>query len=265
MIYETLRDSLVAEVEYPPELKDLIGQMEPWREFSALPDDLKKCFEYPRHQRDIDPGYKARSSSAGFDDKEFFHYILANQILIGRYDLGDLVRENPFLSSFFDYARRVHEASTELAMDVAESLIEEVPEIESTLVAGLRATTLRFLHYYPQNQTDQVLAAQHFDRSGFTLHLFESHPGLQVLNFDGEWQDMDVEEGKALVLVGYQLEGMSKGRLQNTWHRVRRVDDSNGPIEHRYSAVLFTSLVNGPSYTGRAQDEVPEYFRRNWG
>lgn len=266
MIYENLRDNLYAEVEYPPQLKQLINEAVPWQYFCGLDPVVKNAFNYPAHQEAIDPGYQRRFQSKGSEDKEFFHYIADNPNLIKHYNLDWLVEHHMILSRFFDYAEQVHIQATDLARQVGKVLSKQVPLLEPTLDAGRAVTTLRFLHYDPKNEAEQILASPHFDRSGFTLHLYESHPGLQVLDFDHQWQDVDIKEGSALVLTGYQLEGVSKGDLQNTRHQVRRVEETGKPLGHRYSMVLFTHLVGGPVYdlSQRAQDQEQRYFKRVW-
>ena len=79
--------------------------------------------------------------------------------------------------------------------------------------------TLRFLHY-TNNVKDEIIAAQHFDRGLFTLHLYESHPGLQFLNLDMEWKDAPIKIGKTVVFNAYRGERLANSELQKTWHRV---------------------------------------------
>jgi len=42
---------------------------------------------------------------------------------------------------------------------------------------------VRFIHYPPQKSSGKVTAQAHPDQSGFTLHLFESDPGLECLTY----------------------------------------------------------------------------------
>ena len=78
MHYERLMGDFYSEVEYPEELRALIGDAAPWREFCRLPLNNKMRFGYPDDQRAIDPGYKRRFAAEGRDDKEYFHIIISD-------------------------------------------------------------------------------------------------------------------------------------------------------------------------------------------
>ncbi len=231
-----------------------------WRAFCALPLSLKEKFVYPEHEGVWDLGYKLRKRTLGREDKEYFHYTPKNGEFLSHYKLEELVKENKAVSDFFEFGDTLYKAVRDLSLDIGRNLGRFLSTLPAELEKGKDLLTLRFLHYTPERAEDESLADAHFDRSGFTLHLFESHPGLQLLNWKMEWKDAPIREGNTVMFTGYQLELLSKGELQKTWHRVVRKKDALGG-ESRISIVLFVPFVDTPSYPkeARAQDQTPGY------
>jgi isopenicillin N synthase-like dioxygenase len=263
MYYEQLRDNLYATVPYPAELTALMQQATTWRDFCALPSEVKHQFAFPDDQGKKDPGYKERTKTAGRDDKWFYHYMPDNDILLERYYLRPLVAQEPVLQRFFEFAATTHQLIFQLVMDIGRDLEPSVPGIVEQLDRGRNHFTYRYLYYTPPTADDVILAAPHFDRAGFTLHLYESCPGLQLLTRTGQWVDAPIGAGQTVIFTGYRLEVATHGDLQKTWHRVVRHGPA-GPEEKRTSILLFVPLVDIPAYpeATRSQDLQPGYAPR---
>lgn len=95
--------------------------------------------------------------------------------------------------------------------------------------------TMRLLHYADAAiQTDDraVGIAAHTDFECITL-LYQTAPGLELLNVDGGWLDAPAREGRIVVLLGDMLERWTNGFYKATGHRVRNTD------EQRFSIVMF--------------------------
>lgn len=256
--YQSLKDDLFAVIDYPPAITKLIGAAEPWREFCRLPQKVKNQFGFPTHQEAADPGYQLRSRAAGREDKEYFH-VYSNIRELARLDgLDELFEQHPALGHFFEYAVEVQRIAYDFALTIGRGVGREAPELTKLIEGGKTRSVLRCLHYTNDDQTD-VIAAQHFDRTLYTLHLYESDSGLQFLDWDMRWKDAPIGEGKTVVFTGYRGEVLAKGELQKTWHRVVRKDG----VRDRVSMVLFVWTDAVPDYdrTARSQDLKPSYVR----
>ncbi|HYF10465.1 MAG TPA: 2OG-Fe(II) oxygenase family protein [Candidatus Paceibacterota bacterium] len=256
MYYDTLRKDLFAAIDYPKDLTALIGEAEPWRGFCTLPREMKERYSFLNHQQYHDPGYRFRSKAEGREDKEYFHLYPDTYELIAANGLTEEVRSEKKLSDFFSYADKTYHAAHEFAMQIGRDMGREIPELGRLVEEGKVRSTLRFLHYLNGDDTD-VIAAQHFDRSLYTLHLYESGPGLQFMNWDMQWTDAPIDIGKTVVFSGYRLEKLTEGKIQKTWHRVARKDEVKG----RVSMVLFvwTREVEDYPREARSQDMTPSY------
>jgi len=274
MYYEQLRDQLYATVPYPDPLSRMIsGNMSTWMKFCGLPKPIKDAFIRPE-SNGMDEGYFRRHKSAGREDKEYFHFSAASPEWVGEakvpYSDESWVQasQHATVSHFLDFAGMLHEALSGFAAELAGDFERFLPGIAAEVTRPGARRVIRFLHYDPQDPNDEILAAQHFDRGGFTLHLYESHPGLQYLGLDGKtWKPAPIHQGLTVAFTGYQLEQYSEGAVQKTWHRVVR-DPSLLGQGHRYSAVMFMDLpaqFAWPDHLKRTQDEVPGYLRVTQG
>lgn len=258
MYLDKLRDNLFVGVDYPKNITDLIGTANLWLQFCSLPLETKRKFEFMNHQGDADPGYRIRSKTEGREDKEYFHVYQNILELANKDGNASLVNDTPALKEFFEYAITVQQAAHDFAMQIGREMGKDLPELLKLIDDGQLRSVLRLLHY--TNDTDvDVIAAQHFDRSLYTLHLYESGPGLQFLNWDMQWKNAPISVGKTVVFGGYRLEQLTRGKLQKTWHRVVR--EAN--VKDRVSMVLFvwTNAVESYDEQARSQELKPSYLR----
>ncbi len=256
MYYQKLRENLFVDIDYPTEITKLIGEAEPWREFWKLPLETKKKFGFLSHGEHADPGYRMRSREEGRDDKEYFHLHPETNTYIMGDGLGGFVEKNKILGNFFAYTNEIRDTGHQFALTIAREMGKDIPALGQLAGLGKIYSVLRLLHY--TNTSDiEIIAGQHFDRSLFTLHLYESGPGLQFLNWNMHWTDAPIANGKTVIFSGYQLERLTEGKLQKTWHRVVRKDD----IKDRISMVLFVESDAAPDYPreARAQDTESSY------
>ncbi|CAH0496216.1 isopenicillin N synthase family oxygenase [Novosphingobium sp. CECT 9465] len=95
---------------------------------------------------------------------------------------------------------------------------------------------LRMIHYpFDAGAQDRPGIGSHTDYECFTL-LFATAPGLQIVDKQGNWQDVPLVEGAMIMNIGDMMEILSNGRYVATRHRVKKVP------EERYSFALFHSL-----------------------
>ncbi len=84
-----------------------------------------------------------------------------------------------------------------------------------------------------------TIARDHPDRCAIALHMYESHPGLEMR--DGwNWKSMKSPQAPDVhCFPGRQFETVSSGAIQGLWHHV--LDTTNGE-EERLALVFFGKL-----------------------
>lgn len=98
--------------------------------------------------------------------------------------------------------------------------------------------TMRLLSYAPEDSIEasrDVGIAAHTDFECITL-LYQTTPGLELRDVEGNWLDASVAAGRIVVLLDDMLERWTNGEFKATGHRVRRT------TEHRYSIVFFVAV-----------------------
>ena len=258
MYYQKLKNQLFVDIDYPKDITDLIADAEPWKKFCALPQEIKEKFIFQKFTNGEDIGYFLRKKSEGREDKEYFHVLPSMREVLQNADLENFVEGDKILKNFFEYTTNVYDRVHDFALSIGSGMAKEIPEMTKFVKDGKIHSSLRLLHYTNADDTE-VIAAQHFDRSLYTLHLYESAPGLQFLDYDRNWKDAPIENGKTVVFNGYRIEKLTNGDLQKTWHRVVKV----GEHRDRISIVLFVWAEGIHDYPkdARSQDLEPSYSK----
>lgn len=247
-------------VSYPPELRRAIARtVESWKAFCALPEDFKKSLPYSNNADGV--GYELKQGDGPKGDrKENFDVTTAGMAWLDRHAsevgnreaLGFLANATGLIGLIrpiiLDFARQAEKA---FGLD---GFVQEVEESEDVFF-------VRFIHYFGDRQTGDEIASAHADQSGFTLHLFESDPGLQCLTFNEKWIDMPVSKGETVIIPSMQMQLRSKGALKALCHRVVATADT--AQTGRFSAVCFVQLKKTPKYDkdkhGRLQEKAPGF------
>ena len=108
------------------------------------------------------------------------------------------------------------------------------------MVEGSETNLLRVIHYPPIKVNDEkqaLRAAAHEDINLITILLSGSKPGLQVLNNENKWIDVESDYGSLIVNIGDMLQECSNGYYPSTTHRV--VNPSIDNNHSRYSMPFF--------------------------
>ncbi len=81
---------------------------------------------------------------------------------------------------------------------------------------------LRAIHYPPilSEPKSAIRAESHEDINLITLLVGASAGGLQLLNMEGEWQDIQPEDDEIVINVGDMLQRLTNNYLKSTTHRV---------------------------------------------
>jgi len=254
------KDGLV-HVPYPTDLRSAVEKtVDLWKRFCTQSEGVKIQFPY----QNIDGtgvGYELKKTHGStLDLKEDFH------VTLGASDwLHETVEktENEYLSQFITSTESLVSLMKPLVINFAkgmeqefdlEGFAEEVEESASLWV-------VRFLHYFGGSKIGDEIASAHADKSGLTLHLYESDPGLQYYSFKKIWNDMPVFPGETVIIPGMRGQYRSRNRLKATFHRV--IATERTAIHGRFSVVCFIHLKRTPAYNkllaGRLQEFPPGF------
>lgn len=247
-------------LSYPADLRAAVNQTtESWKKFCALSTEEKKSLPYSNNSDGV--GYELKDGIGNkADRKENFDVTLAGKKWVETH-IENI--KNPIALEFVQNATRLVSVLKPTVLEFARQaqeafnlngFVDEVAQSED-------AFFVRFIHYFGDSEPGQETASAHADQSGFTLHLFESAPGLQCLTYAGEWIDMPVSDGETVIIPSMQMQLRSAGELKALCHRVIATPET--AQAGRYSAVCFVQLKNTPKYDkdshGRLQEKVPGF------
>ncbi len=252
----SLKENGFVSIQYPKELRLHINKaINSWKKFCDLPEEVKKGLPYSNTGAGVGYEHKDGSGPNG-DRKENFDITTAGVGWLEEY--ASKIKNKVALKFLND--------STSLIEVIKPTIIKFAKNVEETF--GIEGFTkevtksepsffVRFIHYFGDRKIEDETASAHCDQSGFTLHLFESDPGLQCLTYDKKWIDMPVSDGETVIIPAMQLQLRSKGELRALCHRVIATPET--ALNGRYSAVCFIQLTGTPKYNkekhGRLQEK----------
>lgn len=114
---------------------------------------------------------------------------------------------------------------------------------------------LRLINYLPSSEpgSDKAAMGAHTDYELLTV-LYQSSPGIELLDLHEGWVTPDLEPGSVLVLVGDALEVFSGGRFTSTMHRVAPGVASGRMSIPFFAAPDFNAVIE--PVTGRNVDPL---------
>ena len=243
---------------YPQSLRRAVTKaVESWQNFYSLPTEIKKTLPYSNNADGV--GYELKEGIGNkADRKENFDIALGGAEWLYQHSEGI---KSPVALEFIENATALVAIMKPLVMDFARQaeaaygitgFADEVEQSDN-------AFFVRFIHYFGDRKVGDETATAHNDQSGFTLHLFESAPGLQCFTYDNQWIDMPVSEGETVIIPSMQMQLRSGGELRALCHRV--IATPQTAKEGRFSAVCFVQLKNTAKYDkdrcGRLQEKMP--------
>ena len=109
-------------------------------------------------------------------------------------------------------------------------------------------TIMRLIHYPPTKgaKPGAVRSAQHEDINFITLLVGSTASGLQVLDNENQWHDVEAGSDKIIVDSGDMIQNLTNGIFKSTTHRVVNPDDSTSS---RYSMPMFVHPRNDVDLT----------------
>jgi isopenicillin N synthase-like dioxygenase len=139
------------------------------------------------------------------------------------------------------------------AVPFAEAFAREFgqPDFPKNLQDGFAECILRLLDYPPGYEPEQIIAKEHPDKGGGTMHLFETCEGVERYALDTrEWVPFPVNDGQAVVFSGMRMQYLTQCELKALYHRVRATREV--AEQGRRSAVLFLNF-NGTPYHNKGE------------
>jgi len=247
-LVEGLRDfGFVVLFDHPISRKILTDSYDLSEKLFAL--DLETKMKYSADKNGGQRGYTAfgiehAKDAAAIDLKEFWH---VGQSLPSGHRFENTYAKNIWpeeLSDFESTFSKLYQSLENTGrimlralchdLEVGLEFFDEMTEYGNSI--------LRLLHYPPiSKDTDPkaIRAAAHEDINLITLLVSASVSGLQLLDRDGKWLDVESEEGDIIVDSGDMLARLTNEVYPATTHRVVNPDDPSMATKSRYSMPFF--------------------------
>ena len=195
--------------------------------FFALPTVVKKKYEIEgmAGQRGYTSfGTEIAKGARSADLKEFYQFGQEVDQQSKGEDLSPSnvpVEESPeFTKLGLKLYKAFEKTGAHLLRAIAIHLHLEEDYFDKRIKDGL--SVLRAIHYPPitSEPDSAVRAGEHEDINLITLLVGASAGGLQLLNKQGEWKDIEPEEDEIVINVGDMLQRLTNNYLKSTTHRV---------------------------------------------
>lgn len=244
-------------VPYPSGLrKEVLETVEAWKAFCALPHEIKQQISYSGDMNVSGVGYELKLVRGATNDlKEDFHIRLSERNFL----VNEGLKIGEVATTFLEKAFNLNEHIVPVVESFAEAVEAEfyMPEFKADVQKKEQRMLIRFLHYFGDRHVGDEMAVPHVDKGGFTLHLYESHPGLEYLTHEHQWQPMIFTENETAVIPAMRTQYRTENRLKATYHRV--VANKQTARDGRFSVVCFVDFDRTPYYdkarVGRLQDQ----------
>lgn len=231
-----------------------------WKRFCQKPISDKIRFKYNENHHG-DTGYEIKipnQNSKLSDYKENFHLNLDD------YSRLSIVDKNK--NKFIENIPKIIDLLEPIALNHA-SYIEKrtncqgIYSLQNEVIMSKPYWIIRYLHYHKPNQ-DQTLAKAHIDKDGFTIHLYESEPGLEILTLDRVWTPIsNLESTRPInnyIMNGAQMQLATNCNQKAIAHRV-----VNRTGRSRFAMVCFIPFFGCKRYNktkyGSMQSHEPGF------
>ena len=217
--------------------------------FFALPEDVKKRYLVPggAGQRGYTPfGVETAKGASRADLKQFWH---VGRNLPPTHRLASTMPANLSVTDIPEFdtvTYRLFEAMDELGLRVLRGIAVYLGLDAAFFTDKVNCgnSILRLLHYPPlQPGAVGIRAGAHEDINVITLLLGAEEAGLQLLNRDGTWLDIDPPPGCVVVNVGDMLQRLTNHVLPSTTHRVVNPSPERARFS-RYSMPFFQHFAS---------------------
>ena len=248
-------------IAYPAAARDAVRETDQlWRAVCALPEGTLKQFGYTPDQKLSGVGFEMKDGTSSYDQKLLMH--LKQDAMVDLLERAECVGDNGVFLRFIESALRIPDAIAPVVEQFATELENgfQLSGFAKQVMDAQGNWMVRFLKY-PSKPAGEMLAAQHADKGGFTLHLSESGPGVEYLDTDGEWKELPLSGLETAIIPGLQLQHRARCQLLATCHRVRSMPETAD--QGRYAAVCFVDFRHTRFYNkkgiGPTQDHPPGF------
>ncbi|MEM9071484.1 MAG: 2-oxoglutarate and iron-dependent oxygenase domain-containing protein [Myxococcota bacterium] len=215
-----------------------------FRDFFALPDDIKRTYEHPetgRRRGYTSFGIEHAKDNANPDLKEFFH--VGRELPEGDPDRARLpINVWPTeVATLKSRSMELYDALDRVAFQLLEAFsvyLGETPDLLPSM-AKKGNTIQRIIHYPVCDGFDEpgtMRAAQHEDINLMTLLPPAEESGLELLTRDGKWMPIEAIPGQIIVDTGDMMKRITNDEIPATTHRVV---NPKGDPRPRYSMPFF--------------------------
>jgi len=218
--------------------------LEDFRRFFAMPVDEKLRYHLPGSggARGYTPfGVEAAKGASERDLKEFWH--VGRELPAGhpfrRYMADNLWIEG--IEGFRETVLGLWEAFDAMGRELLSAIAIHLglPPRWFDDKVGEGNSVLRVIHYPPvEPGAPGIRAGAHEDINVITLLLGAEEAGLQVLDRDGRWLDVNPPPGSLVCNIGDMLQRLTNHRLPSTTHRVMNPQPERAG-RARYSLPFF--------------------------
>jgi len=263
-IISQLQDDGMCRIVYLADLKGKVAAyVSKWKAFCELPEDIRKRFPYFNgvgyELKDNARAVKGPNSNR-VDHKEDLHIQLENGT-----GLLDVASHTDRLAQSLVLAGLELIPLLETCVLQFASVVESgfnIPGFIDEVRKGKEKWWLRSLHYFGDRNVGDEIASAHVDKSGFTLHLYESDPGLEFLDITTKsWVPAPVMDTETVLFPGMQTQLRTQGSIKALCHRVVATDVTAN--KGRFSVVCFIPLPDTARYNkeaaGRLQEQAPGF------
>ena len=222
------------------------GAIKATKHFFSLPQDVKSRYNIPGSfgQRGYTGfGVEQAIKDNAPDPKEYWHVgreFFSNPEVRARYQQNVWPEESPgFRTALLELFTAMDRMSGALLAALGQALGTPEGYFEEFTQDG--NCVLRCLHYPPVASSKtfgkaHYRAAPHKDINFFTCLVGETDSGLQFMDKDGSWLDVQAGPGAFVVDSGEMLSLITNDRIPATTHRVIKPEDDNSS---RYSMVFL--------------------------
>ena len=227
-------------------------------EFFALSDEVKHSYLQPQiaHQRGYTAfGVEHAKNNPAPDLKEFWQTGRSHPTSGKTPTYVPNVWPDRHVSGFKPVIDGLYVQMEQLSQNLLQScsLYLEKPMDWLGSMAEDGNTIMRIIHYPPLGNDvpkGAVRSAAHEDINFITLLVTATADGLEVMDHDGSWIQVEGDASHIIVDSGDMLQNLTNGLFKSTTHRVVNPENSN---ERRFSMPMFVHPRNEIDLTPRQE------------
>lgn len=239
------------------------------KEFFSLPLDTKMKYQGNNGgQRGYTP-FKTEhaKNNKNPDLKEFWHVgreLAAGSLYKGAYPENVWPAEIKELKqTFIELYEAMDTSSVQLLEAIGQGL--DLPKDYFTKMIHDGNSIIRMIHYPPTKGEDtknSVRAAAHEDINLITMLVGATDSGLQLLERDGSWLDVESRPGEIVVDTGDMMSRITNNVLPSTTHRVINPGDDGSArfsmpfFVHPHSNAMLECIPSCVNANGRSPDKA---------